>query len=658
MAEDLSEFLPIRALRTDVAGLAVRRFEELFRQLAADFPEVAFWADRTDHQATRAELRSGLAGLETLLTSIAAGRVPDERRAALGRRYRAELNRSVLRTGDVPDGLRIPTLGAAYIDHRFRVAGLGMSAHPDREDWWDDKAVRDDLYGYLAGHLTSPEAVRRPLLLLGQPGSGKSVLSKVLAARLPSADFLVVRVVLRETRADTDLQGQIESAVRDATGETLPWPDLARTADGALPVVLLDGFDELLQATGVSRSDYLEQIVRFQEREADQGRPVAVILTSRTAVADRVRVPPDGATAVRLEPFDDAQVTAWLKVWNDANGDRLTARGLRGLTTDVALAHRELAEQPLLLMMLALYDADENALQRAGDDLDQASLYERLLTRFAEREVLKSNARLDPPEFAKAVQEDLLRLSITAFAMFNRGRQWATETELNADLAALIGDTAARDGRHAPLSPAQTVVGRFFFVHQAQAIRDDTRLTTCEFLHATFGEFLIARLVVKELEELARDAERNAHRTRQSAIDDTFLRALLSFECMSARERTLRFLYELIARSTAQLRAIALDRFQTALEPAAEKLAYAPAVTNAPKRFAAYSANMLLVMTATGPVTSDELFPDTSDHVDAWTDHTYFLISQLPAGSLTTLVCSLATPARSWSRTRCGRSST
>jgi hypothetical protein len=29
---------------------------------------------------------------------------------------------------------------------------------------------------------------------------------------------------------------------------------------GALPVVLPDGFDELLQATGVSRSDYLEQV--------------------------------------------------------------------------------------------------------------------------------------------------------------------------------------------------------------------------------------------------------------------------------------------------------------------------------------------------------------------------------------------------------------
>ena len=150
-------------------------------------------------------------------------------------------------------------------------------------------------------------------MLLGQPGSGKSVLTKVLAARLPAGEFLTVRVVLREVPSDTDLQSQIEHAVRDATRENLTWPDLVATAGDALPVVILDGFDELLQATGVSQSDYLEKIVLFQEREAIHGHPAAVIVTSRTAVADRARIPPGGAVSVRLEPFSDEKVTgmAW-----------------------------------------------------------------------------------------------------------------------------------------------------------------------------------------------------------------------------------------------------------------------------------------------------------------------------------------------------------
>ena len=82
---------------------------------------------------------------------------------------------------------------------------------------------------------------------------------------------------------------------------------------------MLDGFDELLQATGVSQSDYLEKIALFQEREAVHGHPVAVIVTSRSAVADRARMPPGGAVSVRLEPFSDQQVTQWLQVWNEAN---------------------------------------------------------------------------------------------------------------------------------------------------------------------------------------------------------------------------------------------------------------------------------------------------------------------------------------------------
>src|SRR3712207_7629487 len=40
-----------------------------------------------------------------------------------------------------------------------------------------------------------------------------------------------------------------------------------------------------------SRTGYLHDVVRFQELEADQDRPVAVIVTSRTVVADRVDIP-------------------------------------------------------------------------------------------------------------------------------------------------------------------------------------------------------------------------------------------------------------------------------------------------------------------------------------------------------------------------------
>ena len=192
-----------------------------------------------------------------MLADITPGRVADERRSGLSRAYRAALHRPVLTLGEAPEGLCLPTLGEAYVNPEFRVAEGVAAERLAEESWWNEQPVRGDLEGFLAGHLTAPQAVAAPLLLLGQPGSGKSVLTQVLAARLPADEFLVVRVVLREVAADADLQTQIEDAVRSATGESLAWPDLARSAGGALLVVLLDGFDELLQATGVSQTDYL-----------------------------------------------------------------------------------------------------------------------------------------------------------------------------------------------------------------------------------------------------------------------------------------------------------------------------------------------------------------------------------------------------------------
>src|SRR5262249_58024271 len=101
-------------------------------------------------------------------------------------------------------------------------------------------------------------------------------------------------------------------------------------------------------------------------------------------------------------------------------------------------------------------------------------------------------------QMAALVEAELQRLSLVAFAMINRQRQWVTEAELETDLVALIGRRAdASSDFRAPLTQADLTLGRFFFVQRAQAVRDGSRLQTYEFLHATFGEYLAARLAVQ-----------------------------------------------------------------------------------------------------------------------------------------------------------------
>ncbi|MYX99801.1 hypothetical protein GT045_34635, partial [Streptomyces sp. SID486] len=60
---------------------------------------------------------------------------------------------------------------------------------------------------------------------------------------------------------------------------------------GVLPVLIFDGFDELLQAGGADHWYYLEEIADFQERSAEAGLPVAAVVTSRTVVADQAKIP-------------------------------------------------------------------------------------------------------------------------------------------------------------------------------------------------------------------------------------------------------------------------------------------------------------------------------------------------------------------------------
>ncbi|MGI5148417.1 NACHT domain-containing protein [Plantactinospora sp. CA-294935] len=633
-------------------GRAQERHQELFGRLAAEFPEVGFWAVLREHAGTRAEVRevaAALADLERLLAEATVGRLPSERRAGLTRAYAAELARPVVESGDVPAGIRVPTLGAGYVPPLYRIAELGPAARPSEESWWAEQPVRDHLSEFLTGYLTNPRAVEAPLLVLGQPGSGKSVLTRVLAARLPAADFLPVRLVVRDMPATADLQDQIEYAVRKATGERLDWPALVRSAGDALPVILLDGFDELLQATGVAQTDYLVKVAAFQRREADQDRPLAVVVTSRTSVADRARAP-EGTVALRLEPFDEPRVAVWLANWNKVNAQEFAARGVAPLDLPTVLAHGELAEQPLLLLMLALYDADDNALRSAGV-LRQDELYERLLRRFARREVVKHRQGLPEYELEHAVEAELRRLSVVAFAMFNRNALWISEIQLENDLLALFGPVptpGADAGLRAPLRHAEIVLGRFFFVHRSRALRDDEQLETYEFLHATFGEFLVARFTWQVLTDIASREAATMMPMRGGPADDDLLHALLSYAALSGRAPTLGFLRGLMSTVAAQRREALVDLLVRLFRAAHHtRLArrfdsYQPRGLPVPARHAAYSANLLLLaVCAAGTLRVSRLYPDRHV-VPVWHRETLLWQSQLGSEDWSSLVDALA----------------
>jgi len=623
------------------APIAVERYVGLLRSLAADFPEVAQWVNDRDKAATRAEIRALLPSLERLdrlLTAIASDTMPADLRADLARAYRAALDRPVVPSDELPAGMRVPVLAEAYVPSLFRVTQTASDVAVGDESRWEAVPPREDLDEFLAGFLTSPRAMRAPLMILGQPGAGKSVLCRVLAARLPAADFVAVIVNLREVAAAADIQDQIEQAVRAATARRVDWPALARDAAGALPVVMLDGFDELLQATGVSQSDFLLRVAQFQQREQDQDRAVAVVVTTRTSVADRARIPPE-TLLLRLEPFDQARIAAWLEPWNRANEDYFRTHHLQPLTAAALKPYPDLCNQPLLLLMLALYDADSNALQRedtaAAEALSLGDLYERLLSVFAAREVTKHHPDLADAELDDAVNEELRRLSIVAFAMHNRGRQWITDGELENDLSAVLGPSETSSAQlRSRLGQAALMLGRFFFVHRSQAIRDDAEVATYEFLHATFGEYLVARLTWQILGDTAARSAVSA--LPYNRADHGFLYALLSFSALTVRAPTIRFLTGMAASVSAESReqygSLLLRLFYRSGFPQPNHgfANYEPLTLSVAARQAAYSANLvILAVVVRGSLLISQLYPDHDDPVTVWHDDCLLWHSQL-----------------------------
>lgn len=620
-----------KKLRSLLPHLAYRRYEEYYRLLSVDVPEFGMWVHLDEHTGTREAIGTGLAELRDRLEAISSHQPVDQRRRELFAGYQAVLRRPVLRSDDAPPGLSLPALEEAYVSPRARLARGGPSSTPSVEEWWKDKPLHQDLQPLMAALLTHPRTQERPILVLGHPGAGKSKFTEVLAARLPAADFLSLRVELRAVKPNSPIHMQIEEGLAAQLHTRVSWRDLVESADGALPVVILDGFDELLQATGVDRSDYLERVQEFQERQAAMGQPVAVIVTSRTMVVNRTRLP-SGATVIRLEPFDEAQIGQMVRVWNKTNAQVFTSRGLLPSTTDVVLQYRELAEQPLLLLMLLVYDAGNDALRSSSETLTHGELYERLLTMFAKREVEKHRSGLSRPDFDDAVEAELRRLEIAALAMFTRRKQSVSADELDRDLEVLMPDAAVRPADadlHGQIEPAYQVLGRFFFVHEARAQVFDGTASVFEFLHATFGEYLVARAVVAALEDLEQSRSRSSRRRGRTARpDDGELYALSSFASYAGRDKAVDFLAELLGRrlvgepdAREDYADLLIELFREAPFPASNRsyTDYEPVRLPLTRREANYTSNLMVLLSLVReePVDVRELFPDTPEPVQA-----------------------------------------
>lgn len=529
---------------------AVRRFHSQYLVLCAQFNEFYIFMqseqqDRQDRKwdaryqailsaATRTQepIEAGLASLRELILDL-PDKIKQQRVQEITKRmihkYQSDIECPLIGTqeeDEAGDDLRYPLISEGFIPQAYKLLQYSNNERLELPNTWEPLAPQEDMTAFWARYCLEPGSTERLLLILGEPGGGKSLLTKVLCARMSAPSSMFIRIPLRDRDMEDEIENIICGQINLDGGASMPVPTFEWFAEGApdAPMTLVfDGYDEVLQATGGVYRNLLKKIHKFQNRCRDLRHPVRVIITSRETLIDKADIP-KGTVVMKLLEFDGLRKDRWISIWNAHNHTVLSGAGIN----DFSLPENNrdidgLSSQPLLLMMLAMYDADfengTNALKpREGqaEKLDRTKLYDKLLRRFIRRELRKGRRGNEIPfdeqdehEQSAMVDEEIRKLGIAALGMFVREKLSLKVGELERDLEYMEITFPEYDVRNRKsLKSAEIFLGSFFFIHDPRRKNDsDEKEAAFEFLHKTFYEFLVADLILQYLLEAVADLD-------------------------------------------------------------------------------------------------------------------------------------------------------
>ena len=111
--------------------------------------------------------------------------------------------------------LTYPKRREIFIPQAFQVLHYTGEERLERTQTWSNLPERNDLSDFLLRCFNHPISIHKPLIILGQPGSGKSLLTSMLAARLsvPASSYTPIRVELRHVNTEASIAVQIKDQV-------------------------------------------------------------------------------------------------------------------------------------------------------------------------------------------------------------------------------------------------------------------------------------------------------------------------------------------------------------------------------------------------------------------------------------------------------------
>lgn len=446
----------------------------------------------------------------------------------------AEIERDLVENNDIEE-IIYPSVKDIYISQSFDHFEYSKKNHGRNfltSDFWQLHASKgENIANHLLELLNDPMYCRLPIVILGNPGAGKSMLSKMLAGQLIQTNELIPFLIkLRNVASGTaNIAEHISKGLSRSieSGTEINWLDWAKEFKDRKPVIILDGFDELMSFTQSELNNYLNLIKEFQEVALSHDISARVILTSRLTVMQEVHIP-EKTRIIKLNGFDKQRKELWTSIWNSHQ----KKKGYKfALPLNENVQH--LSEEPLLLFMLAVYDFQNSGLQKMVNEntFSQSQLYDSLLSDFAKRQLEKNE------HFKNANQEkknqDLedfrLRLGVIALLMFLNNTTNRDTVNIEQDLKAFELGSLQKEN----------ILGGFFFIHENKATSEgDIEKLNYEFLHKTFGEFLAADFLLRVA------AKQEKGRGRNLLYNDETFKFCFGFNWLHKHENILNFLME------------------------------------------------------------------------------------------------------------------
>jgi energy-coupling factor transporter ATP-binding protein EcfA2 len=449
---------------------------------------------------------------------------------------KAELDKPLIDNDDVDD-IVYPKIKDIYISQGFEAITYHKKRHGraflSPEFWQKNAKNGENIGNELLETLVDPNYCGRPIIILGNPGAGKSMLSKMFAGALAeTTDFIPFLIKLRNVATGTtNISEHIAKGLSKSIENIndINWIDWAKEFRDRIPVIILDGFDELMRFSQSELNNYLNAIKEFQETALSHGICTRVILTSRIAVMQDVSIP-EHTRIIKLKGFDQARKALWISIWNQHQ----KKEGYQFVLPENDNI-QQLAQEPLLLFMLGVYDFESSALQHMAQtgNFSQSKLYDSLLDNFALRQLEKNDKYRNATTEQKKAEEELfrLRLGMIALLMFLNDTTHKDIHNLNDELDTFELNSSTIQ--------KENILGGFFFIHENKSVTEgEVERYNYEFLHKTFGEFLAADFMLRVT------AKQYDIRSREKLASDTTFRFCFGYNWLHKHGNILNFLME------------------------------------------------------------------------------------------------------------------